>query len=250
MRAHLWLPFVLALGLPGAPAATPHELAEVQARLQAAAAPWCERLSARDAAGHKRCTVEIKVWPGEAVRALSFLGHVIVTQGLLDRLSEPELALVAGHELAHLVLGHPLTPAAEASIPPEMRQVLQEHAVPPHEDTPADRLQLELDADRLGLHFAGLAGYPVRQLAQGWPAFIARLPIKPQEGDATHPSSAVRTQGLQDAADEFCARGRRGEPLMPALPRLQPGHEMDLDALRELQARLPIISVCRRSAAP
>jgi Zn-dependent protease with chaperone function len=249
MPARAFIALALALATARAGAATAESLATVQARLQRAAAPWCERLSERGADGVRRCTVTLKVWPGDPVRALSFMGDVIVSQGLLDRSTEAELALVAGHELAHLVLGHPLTPAALASLPVEMRPLAERTSVPPHEDTPTDRLQLELDADRLGLFFAGLAGYPVQALAEGWPAFIGRLPIAPQTGATTHPASAVRTGELREAAREFCGRGERAEPLMPALARLQPRHEADIDALREQQARLPLAAVCRATTS-
>jgi len=242
---------VMALGLaqPACRAATAEELARVQLKLQQVAAPWCERLAERGADGRKRCTIQIKTLSTEQARAFSFLGSVIVTQPMLAELSEPELALMAGHEFAHLVLGHPLAGASMGGVSGDLRTLVERTGVPPRDDAPKDRLQMELDADRLGLFFAGLAGYPVQQLAQDWPALIARLPVKPQTGDDTHPSVDARAALLLDAAKEFCTRGQRGEPLMPTLERLQPRYETDIDALREQQAHLPILTVCRRPTA-
>lgn len=241
----------LGLHLPASQAATAEELARVQQRLQEAAAPWCERLSERAADGRKRCTIQIQAIAADRALAFSLLGHVVITQPMLVLLTEPELALVGGHEIAHLVLGHALTGMEMAGMPAATVPMLESRTVPPHEDAPKDRLQMELDADRLGLFFAGLAGYPVRQLAAGWPTLIGRLPLKPPTGaDNTHPSSEMRVRQLRDAADEFCTSGQRSQALMPAPERLQPRHEADVDALRERQAQLPIFTICRLPASP
>jgi Zn-dependent protease with chaperone function len=249
MKAAALLTGLLALGLglyaPPGLSATAEELSRVQSRLQQAAAPWCERLSERDAQGRKRCLIKLSSFNAPQAQAFSFLGDANITQGMLAALSEPELALVGGHEFAHLVLGHNLWAARKAGLPGHFVQLLESSNVPPHEHTPEDRHQLELDADRLGLFFAGLAGYPVRELAAGWSELVARLPVKPQTGDDTHPSTAVRGARLKQAAEEFCSLAYLGEILMPAAPRLQPRYEGDQDALRQAQAALPVVITCR-----
>lgn len=229
-------------------AATAEELARVQLKLQEAAAPWCERLSERDAAGHKRCTIKLTAFAIGQAQAFAFLGDASITPAMLSKLTEPELALVGGHEFAHLVLGHALIGARLGGVSGGVVALLESTSVPPHEDAPEDWHQLELDADRLGLFFAGLSGYPVQELAASWPRMIARLPVRPQTGNDSHPSTEVRASQLQEAAREFCALGSRGDPLMPTLQRLQPRYESDVDALREQQARLPLRAVCHGAA--
>ena len=248
LRFAAMLAAALGLHAPASRAATAEELARVQFALQAAAAPWCERLSERDDEGRKRCTIRLRAMPDERVRAFALLGDVIITAPLLAVLSEAELALIGGHEMAHVVLGHP--PAWPAPATDGANALLDSLSVPPRDDTAKDRLQMELDADRLGLFFAGLAGYPVQQLAKGWPALIARLPLKPSTGDDAHPASAMRVAQLQAAADEFCSRGRRGDLLAPAVERLQPRYEIDAGLLREQQSRLPIVWTCRLPTPP
>lgn len=234
---------------PACQAATAEELARVQLALQQAAAPWCERLSERDAQGRKRCTIKLTALVADKTRAFSFPGEVAITQPLLSELTEAELALVGGHEFAHLVLGHALIGARLAGLPGKTLAWLERSTVPPHAATPEDRHQLELDADRLGLFFAGLAGYPVQDLAAGWRRMLARLPVRAQTGEGSHPSAELRATRLQQAAQEFCALGQRGAALMPELERLQPHYEADIDALREQQAQLPVQSLCRPPAS-
>ncbi len=240
----------LGLHAPASRAATAEEQARVERRLREAAAPWCERLSERDAAGRKRCTIKLTAQSADLPQAFAFMGDANITQAMLERLSEPELALVGGHEFAHLVLGHVLVGARLGRLPGSLVQMLESINVPPHDDTPEDRPQLELDADRLGLFFAGLAGYPVRQLAADWHTVLARLPVQPQTGTPTHPPADLRAAKLLEAADEFCTLGQRRELLIPALEHLQPRYESDLDDLREQQAQLPIHTICRLPASP
>lgn len=239
----------LALHAPASRGATAEQLAHVHARLQEVAAPWCERLTERDAEGRKRCTIPVKTVAADRARMANILGTVYVTEPMLATLSEPELALVAGHEFAHIVLGHAVISARLGNAPAPLLRAAEFTNVPPRDGAPEDRHAAELDADRLGLFFAGLAGYPVRQLAAGWRDLVARLPLGPRAADDQHPPDAERAQQLQLAADEFCARGQRGDALMPALDRLQPRYEADVDVLREQQGRLPILSVCRLPAS-
>jgi predicted Zn-dependent protease len=243
-----------ALGLqpPASQAATAEDLARVQLRLQQAAAPWCERLAERDAEGRKRCTVKAAVAhvPG-LVNAMSGLGGTWITAELLPHLSEQDLALVLGHEFAHLTLGHALQRLRAADPTDPARRALltwvELASVPPHDDAPTDTRQQELDADELGLYFAGLAGYPVEALATFWSERAAQLPASTLRLAATHnahPDNASRGAALTSAAVRFCAQMAAGQDLMPAAAHLQPRHEMAVDELREQQARLPVSAVC------
>lgn len=239
-------------------AATQAQLLDVQQRLQRAAAPWCERLSTRDADGLKRCT--IKATPAAVpglVNAMSAFGDVWVTDEMLPHLSEGDLALVMGHEFAHLLLGHALQRLRDSDPANAVRRalltLLESNSVPPHDDAPTQAVQQELDADELGLYLAGLAGYPVREIATFWAQRAQALhssTISSPKPERTHPPRQARAAGLERAAAEFCERLASGRPLMPDPAWLQPRHEADVDLLREQQSRVGYALTCRPAPSP
>lgn len=248
----------LALTHPSGKAATEQELAQVTLKLQRAAAPWCERLAEREADGRKRCTVSVDVAKADGlVNAMAGMGRVWITADMLSSLSEPDLALVLGHEFAHLVLGHALQRLRNADSTDAARRALLAFAestyVPPHDDAPTDLTRQELDADELGLYFAGLAGYPVRSLATFGAERAPSLPASTLRSVATHnvhPTHAARAAALSRVAAQFCERLAAGQPLMPAAVHQQPRYDADIEALRHQQAGLRVASVCRQPDSP
>lgn len=249
---------VLAAAAAAAGAATREELLVVQDRLQAAAAPWCERLSERAADGTKRCTIKLAVAdvPG-LVNAMAAFGGAWITEAMLPHLSEDDLALVMSHEFAHLLLGHSLQRLRDRDPTDPQRRALLTWAersnVPPHDDTPTDPIQQELDADELGLYLAGLAGYPVRELANFWALRAQHLPrstLNALASGNSHPPREARAAGLARAVITFCQQLATNEPLMPRKAWLQPHYETDVELLREQQVRLSAASVCRPASAP
>lgn len=125
---------------------------------------------------------------GESLRG----GLVVVSRGLVDlaRGDESALAFVLGHEVAHVVrdhhellislgvLGVGLTPDKSA-VPPE--QVVRAYHV------------VELDADRLGVLFAALAGYRVSPAIPVLQALIER-----SGPDLFHPNPKDRAAAIRD----------------------------------------------------
>jgi len=233
-------------------AATDVDLDRVNAKLRQAGAPWCGKLAELDADGRRRCVIKSENWgTAGAANAYAFFGGTSITGELLAALSEAELAMVLGHEFAHLVLSHQLhfMRMAAASKPggtdAMLLPVVEQYQLEPHEDTPADPKAAELDADKLGLFFAGLAGYPVQQMALLWRDKANRLPgWENGQSNATHPSLAQRSRASRAAASEFCRLLRRGQALVPAEPRLQPRYELSLDELKALQKTVDAAQVC------
>lgn len=251
MRLRLTLLITVLAGAAGAHAATTAELERVQQRIQAAAAPWCERLSARDAEGRKRCTIQVAVADVKGLaNALSAFGGTWVTAEMLPHLSEDDLALVIGHEFAHLVLGHSLQRLQDADPTDPARRALltwmEQTTVPPHDKAPADPTQHEFDADELGLYFAGLAGYSVPAMASFWAERAASIPASTLSlvGAKTHPSRTARAAALERVAAQFCKRVSEHQPLMPAAIHLQPHHEMAVDELVDYQRKLVPGTIC------
>ena len=128
---------------------------------------------------------------GESLRG----GLVVVSRGLVD-LAGPDdaLAFVLAHELAHLtrdhhglldslgVLGASVTPGRSPALP---EQVARAHRV------------VELDADRLGVLFAALAGYRVA------PAVPVLQTIAERTGpDLFHPNPRERAAAIRDQVGE------------------------------------------------
>lgn len=104
---------------------------------------------------------------------------------------DDDLAVVVGHELAHLVLGHTRT--------------LE---------------QYEADADYLGLYFAARAGFDVSKAPDLWDRMARRNPYSSIDtGFYTHPLSARRSLALRATLDEIAAHRAAGTPLEPGKNR-------------------------------
>jgi Zn-dependent protease with chaperone function len=100
--------------------------------------------------------------------AYSDSSDIAVTSALIDfTANDDELALILGHELAHVIL----------------------HAAAGGQS--ADPLAAEQQADILGAGIARCAGYDMRRAAAFWPRFEAHDPLR-RERLATHPSPGQR----------------------------------------------------------
>lgn len=110
---------------------------------------------------------------------------VVYSELIREVKSDDELAVVVGHELAHIVLGH------ERSSPPA-----------------------EADADYLGLYLAALGGFDVEAGAQIWNRFARSKPWT-LVGSDSHPSAPVRAMALERAMREIRAKREAGAPLRP-----------------------------------
>lgn len=244
MRSLLLL--LMAAWLAGQASAADREaLHRVTERLQMAAAPWCDRLAEIGPDGRRRCTVPMRVMDaGDLRNAMAFLGNHYVTDAMLALLDEDELAHVLGHELAHTVLAHATVtlrrdPALHKLLP------LVEIGLPlPHDEAAATPHEQELDADALGLYFAGLAGYPVRAQQTWWLRMPALLPEWNKE-NSSHPLPARRAAAAAAQARRFCAQLSAGELLQPDAARLRIAYENREDELRLQQRGLDAARVCR-----
>lgn len=95
------------------------------------------------------CAYETQVDPSSEVRASADANRVFVTSAMIEfTRDDDELAVVLGHEYAHIILGHPPDPLAPE--PPSRRRALSPRTA-----------EQELAADRLGLQLAHRAGFDV-----------------------------------------------------------------------------------------
>jgi len=115
---------------------------------------------------------------------------VIFYTGLTERLTDDELALVAGHEIAHIAAGH----VAEQG----SRDIVNTASFGRQAALAAFySIDAEVEADRVGLVYAALAGYDIRAAAGLWDK------LERYAGNThfnlfvdTHPSHAARSQML------------------------------------------------------
>ena len=141
----------------------------------------------------KMCNTLIRLEMDNSINAYADRYSVHISQGLVRFVeSDAELALVVGHELAHVWLGHPgLSGPSQA---------------------------LESIADYLGLYLVSWAGYPIDDAPLFWRRMGLNQPSSiTQNYQSTHPSTAHRFVKLKDTIAEIKAKQAAGEPLDPEL---------------------------------
>ena len=137
---------------------------------------------------------------------------IFITRGMMDfARTDPELALVVGHEIAHNALGH-LNARTQL-----MRSLAAAGRVPisgtANGMTPAFSQALEMEADHMGLYIVARAGMPVDDA----PRFVERLGAT-AGGNVqarTHPASRARVDALRRTVIEIENKRAAGLPLTP-----------------------------------
>ncbi|MCZ8236211.1 MAG: M48 family metalloprotease [Inhella sp.] len=219
-------------------------------RLSWSAGPWCDRMADLDANGVRRCRPSVKMVDELPTAAYAFMGQQRINRSSMERVNEPQLAAVLGHEMAHSLLGHGLFNVRRLSPHAIHLLGLLERSEPhPHPDTPDDPRARELDADLLGLYLAGLAGYRVFEVA----TMADRLPdLHPTYADvtSTHPKAKERKELLYRAAVRFCEQLRKGQLLQPDPVRLHVTYESREEEVRARQNLLVADDVCAPAEAP
>jgi predicted Zn-dependent protease len=135
--------------------------------------------------------------------------HVILTSATLGFLgSDDELAVVLGHELAHVILGHP-EQLERARVPKGLLRGFGRNA---------GRVRAtEEEADRLGIRLAWAAGYDPAAAIPFWRRFYARF-----DGPQlfrTHPSLGAREALIARTIAELKLGAQRPELGKGALPQ-------------------------------
>lgn len=229
--APLFLPVFLLLLVACRPgvAADDIVLQRVAARISESAGPWCGRSSELRADGRRVCTLSVVLLEdrGAVEQASQLLDLVGVTRSLLSVLDEDQLAVVVGHEFAHLVLGHGQLRARAMQAggdraPAALQYLLEAVGNAPHDQAPIDPRDQEQDADALGLLFAMRAGYAARAGESLFGSALLRAAKWTHSGGLTHPASAKRSLALRDLAMSLCVDVARQRPLMLNDDRLLP----------------------------
>jgi Zn-dependent protease with chaperone function len=147
------------------------------------------------------CPSRVRLARSGQVNGFATRRHVVLTTAILNETrSDDELAVVLGHELAHVALKHPDRLEA-LGIPRGILRGIGKNA---------DRVQeTEREADRLGLRLAQAAGYDVKAALPFWQRFYAKY-----DGPQlfrTHPTLQVREQIIRGALVELEESAKRPE---------------------------------------
>lgn len=140
------------------------------------------------------CAEPGRFWFGTTVNAFATryggLTGTYVYAGLLDLFqSDDELAVILGHELAHLILEHTQTRTIQRS---------------------------EADADYLGVYLAARAGFDLASAIDVEERLGRTNPFSTIDwGFYSHPTSPLRSLELRAAIEEIAGKQARGEPLEP-----------------------------------
>ena len=144
------------------------------------------------------CRLPSRYWWGTNINAFAMrwgkLTGMYVVGGLLEFLpDDDDLAVVLGHELAHLILQHAGFRTTRNT---------------------------EADADYMGLYLAARAGFEVSRAPEIWERMARENPYSGIDwGFYSHPASAERALALAATLDEIARKREAGEPLEPETDR-------------------------------
>ena len=141
--------------------------------------------------------VHLKYTP--AINAYATGRSIIVTTGMMDFANDEELALIVGHELAHNTHGH---------IPKIIFNTVAGFG------SGKFARQFESEADYVGLYYAARAGYEIDNAKDFWRR-LARVSVKSLDKPSTHPITAKRYVGIENAVAEIDQKRKAGQALVP-----------------------------------
>ena len=157
-----------------------------------------------------------------SINAAATFGWVMVSNGMMDFVrSDDELAMIVGHELAHLTEGH-VSRGATNAVLLQLGRALAEAAIPGSglATGVVGRMFMnhfnqsqELAADRVGMEYAVRAGYDPAAGEE----VMRRMSVEvPESATAhffsSHPSSVERAAALRRLAERHARRAPAAEP--------------------------------------
>ncbi len=173
--------------------------------------------------GVPACKYSVQMVNSDAVNAFASAGGVSVTTGMIRFCeTDKELALVVGHEIAHIALGH-LTKGMINRIPGMILDAFIAAVLGVDTQGALGALSsrvfskaFEQEADYAGLYILARAAYDVTGAAD----FFRRMAVEHPgsiKGNflATHPSMPERFVAIENTIREIEEKQRKGEPLIP-----------------------------------
>ena len=117
--------------------------------------------------------------------------YILVSESMTQLLDDDnELAIVLGHEIAHLVRGHTYGVQRETDVAAAAEHLSFDQSLVPALESAVTQ-GLEAEADRYGLLYAALAGYDVSRAPQVYDKVLTNLP------DVNHPPKEEREKNFE-----------------------------------------------------
>jgi predicted Zn-dependent protease len=151
-----------------------------------------------------------------SINAGSTFGQVMVTEGMMRFVrSDDELAMILGHELAHITQGH-VSRGAFSNMALGIGSVIADVLLPNSGQLAGTVGQLflnhfnqdqEREADQVGIHYAFNAGFDPNAGPSVMERMAREVPQTAKSGFfSSHPGSIERAQALRQAAAELSGR--------------------------------------------
>jgi hypothetical protein len=146
------------------------------------------------------CNFPVHVAPSQQFAAESDGRHIVISTHAVEFASDDELALVIGHEMAHIVMGHfdragRVVPIVHTTLPGGL---------------PDASYATEAEADYVGEYLAAGAGYDIRKAAELWSR------IGTAEPGQAHPPSRERLARALATASEIERKRDAGLEILPS----------------------------------
>jgi len=181
------------------------------------------------------CSIPIDYVSDPTPNAFTNYKKIVIYSGILRvARSDADLAVIIGHELAHVNMGHYQKKEQNALLG-ELGGALVDggfmlggvytgRTFTRHFEKAGARafsVQFEREADYVGAYYAARAGYDISGAAEVWRRFSLESPSSIRLA-TTHPISPARFVQMQKVIAEIADKKRRGLPLVPNL-KVAPG---------------------------
>ena len=126
--------------------------------------------------------------------------EIVFYTGLTQSLSDDGLAIIVGHEIAHITTGHALEAISRDVVN------LSHHHATSAELAAFDQVESEYEADMVGLLYASLAGYDASKAAEIWTR-LSEVRMRPKFNlfTSTHPPDSARAARLAAMAESIAS---------------------------------------------
>ena len=126
--------------------------------------------------------------------------EIVFYTGLTQSLSDDGLAIIVGHEIAHITTGHALEAVSRDVVN------LSQDSTTPAELAGFYKVESEYEADMVGLLYASLAGYDASKAAEIWTR-LSEVQMRPKFNlfTSTHPPDSARAARLSAMAQSIAS---------------------------------------------
>lgn len=124
--------------------------------------------------------------------------EIVFYTGLVERLSDDGLAVIIGHEIAHITTSHALEAISRDVVNLSVHNHADGHLAG------FEAIEAEFEADMVGLLYASLAGYDARKAAEIWQR-LSEVQSRPEFNlfTSSHPPDEARAKRLARMAESI-----------------------------------------------